>query len=64
MQNLQSGPESPCVRNCCLDQHDICVGCKRTLEEILQWGSANDKTKRSILEKCAERRISVTFSAK
>ncbi len=28
---------TPCVRNCCLDQYDVCMGCFRTLEEILHW---------------------------
>ncbi|HAW92777.1 MULTISPECIES: DUF1289 domain-containing protein [unclassified Arsukibacterium] len=28
---------SPCVRNCCLDQQDCCLGCGRLLTEILQW---------------------------
>ena len=30
--------ESPCVRNCCLDENDICLGCFRTVEEITAWG--------------------------
>lgn len=28
---------SPCVRNCCLDDRNVCVGCGRTLDEILRW---------------------------
>jgi predicted Fe-S protein YdhL (DUF1289 family) len=43
---------SPCVRHCCLDHHDICVGCYRTLAEILQWSGANNAEKRDILRKC------------
>jgi len=64
MQNLRSGLESPCVRNCCLNQHDICVGCKRTLEEILQWGNADEQTKLAILQNCHERSISTSFQTK
>ncbi|TNC83188.1 MAG: DUF1289 domain-containing protein [Oleiphilus sp.] len=45
-----TGPESPCVRNCCLDDSDICMGCKRSLEEILQWRDASAETKRQILK--------------
>nr|WP_254619459.1 DUF1289 domain-containing protein [Vibrio metschnikovii] len=26
--------KSPCVRHCCLDDKDICIGCGRTLDEI------------------------------
>ena len=32
--------ESPCVRRCTLDDADLCVGCGRTLEEILNWVAA------------------------
>ncbi len=42
--------DSPCIRNCCLDQNDICVGCLRSLEDILCWGSASDTKKLAILE--------------
>ena len=37
------GPaDSPCVRNCCLDEGDICLGCGRTLDEILRWRDATE----------------------
>ena len=48
---------SPCVRNCCLDKKDICLGCGRTLEEIIRWGDANDEEKTRIL-KIADKRKS------
>ncbi|PHS70214.1 MAG: DUF1289 domain-containing protein [Methylophaga sp.] len=32
---------SPCIRNCCLDTHDICLGCFRSLNEIMQWSRIN-----------------------
>lgn len=41
---------SPCIRNCCLDTNDICVGCFRSLQEILDWGNASDELKRTILQ--------------
>jgi len=40
---------SPCVRNCCLDEKDICLGCGRSIEEIIRWGDAVDKEKLKIL---------------
>jgi len=43
--------ESPCIRNCCLDDDDICHGCFRHLEEIKQWTLVDDKGKQKILEK-------------
>ncbi|MFP5507137.1 MAG: DUF1289 domain-containing protein [Gammaproteobacteria bacterium] len=46
---------SPCVRNCCLDDADICLGCHRSLAEIVAWGGASDQERRAILERAAER---------
>ena len=46
---------SPCVRNCCLDNTDICMGCLRTLEEILAWGAADNIKRQQILENCNAR---------
>jgi predicted Fe-S protein YdhL (DUF1289 family) len=43
--------ESPCVRNCCLDKQDVCLGCGRTIKEIVRWGDAADVEKLSILKK-------------
>lgn len=40
---------SPCVRNCCLDQRDICLGCFRSLEEITQWTQVDEQTRQSFL---------------
>jgi predicted Fe-S protein YdhL (DUF1289 family) len=48
--------ESPCVRNCCLDDADVCMGCFRTLREICDWHSASAAQKREILGRCEERR--------
>ena len=54
---------SPCIRNCCLDDQDICVGCRRSLEEILQWGGADDQHKRQILERVAARKQALRISS-
>ncbi|WP_394125702.1 DUF1289 domain-containing protein [Vibrio hepatarius] len=47
---------NPCVRNCCLDENDICLGCFRTLEEILHWSQSSNKEKQTILARCKQRR--------
>lgn len=47
---------SPCIRNCCLDEHEICLGCGRSLDEIRDWGSAPDSERRRILDRAAGRR--------
>lgn len=33
---------SPCVRECGLDERDICRGCGRLRAEIRQWRGADD----------------------
>jgi predicted Fe-S protein YdhL (DUF1289 family) len=46
---------SPCVRNCCLDDANVCMGCGRLLDEIVQWGTASDEVKAAILARSCER---------
>lgn len=47
---------SPCVRNCCLDEQEICLGCGRSLDEIKVWSEAGDVERLRILEQAARRR--------
>ena len=51
---------SPCVRDCCLDEADVCMGCGRTLQDILRWHAAPDEEREAILvaakARVAERR--------
>jgi len=53
--------DSPCIRNCCLDKKDICLGCGRTLEEIKGWQAATNSEKLNILENSAKRRGPLRF---
>jgi predicted Fe-S protein YdhL (DUF1289 family) len=46
---------SPCVRNCCLDDDDVCLGCGRSLEEIIAWSTSPEERKTEILRLCRER---------
>lgn len=43
---------SPCVRNCCLDDQDMCIGCFRLLNEIIAWGDASGQQREVILHNC------------
>ena len=47
---------SPCVRNCCLNDEDVCLGCGRSLQEITRWSAVNNEDKQVILVVAAERR--------
>ncbi|MDN3611365.1 DUF1289 domain-containing protein [Vibrio ostreicida] len=42
----------PCIRHCCLDENDVCLGCWRTLTEILEWNTYSDETKQAVLSEC------------
>jgi predicted Fe-S protein YdhL (DUF1289 family) len=56
MSTAQPDPlASPCVRNCCLDDDNVCMGCGRTLQEIVAWGTASDADKTTILVRSRER---------
>lgn len=46
----------PCVRNCCLDDDEVCLGCGRALPEILRWNEAGEDERRTILESARKRR--------
>lgn len=42
--------ESPCVRDCCLNEQGICTGCLRSLEQIKEWGQASESRKAAIIK--------------
>ncbi|RTE64760.1 DUF1289 domain-containing protein [Amphritea opalescens] len=52
----KAATDSPCQRNCCLNEQDICMGCYRTLQEILDWHGSSTAEKEAILALCQERR--------
>ena len=47
---------SPCVRNCCLNERDLCIGCGRFIAEITGWMDFTDEQKNSVI-KAAEQRL-------
>jgi len=47
---------SPCMRNCCLDDELICLGCFRSIEEIQEWTLVDDHRRRQILQNAERRR--------
>lgn len=48
--------EHPCIRHCCLDDNDVCLGCFRTLDEILNWSMSSNQEKQAILAQCQLRK--------
>jgi uncharacterized protein len=57
MDDIDRAIESPCVRNCCLDDDNICLGCFRSIDEIKQWGLANHHERLLILQNAKQRRV-------
>jgi len=53
---LKTTVQSPCVGNCCLDDEDICLGCFRSMDEILGWRASSDKERHAILNETVSRR--------
>jgi len=51
MADTTTQPESPCTRACTLDPNtDTCLGCFRTLTEILNWSNYTAAQKRAVLD--------------
>jgi len=48
---------SPCVDICRLDAQGLCVGCRRTIEEIAEWPRASEARRREILRELALRTV-------
>tara|TARA_R110000744_G_scaffold16472_7_gene45377 strand:+ start:9741 stop:9950 length:210 start_codon:yes stop_codon:yes gene_type:complete len=46
---------SPCVRNCCLNEQDVCLGCFRHIDEIMAWRQLDVAAKKGVLNKCQQR---------
>ena len=40
---------SPCINVCRLNGAQVCVGCGRNIDEIMEWPSASDARKREIV---------------
>ncbi|GGI86332.1 DUF1289 domain-containing protein [Shewanella gelidii] len=47
---------TPCVRKCCLNEEDMCLGCFRLLEEILAWHHADEDQKQVIIAAALQRK--------
>lgn len=52
----QGVTESPCIRQCCLNELDICFGCFRALDEITHWAYYSETEKQAVLQQATERK--------
>ncbi len=49
--------DNPCVRNCCLDDSKVCMGCGRSLAEILEWHHADNPRQQQISQQAKQRLV-------
>lgn len=45
---------TPCIGHC-RREDDVCVGCKRTLDEIINWGKMTDDERAAIMAQLSQR---------
>lgn len=62
MRDIDGSAQSPCIRNCCLDDNLVCLGCFRSFEEIREWGVVDADRRRIILQNAEQRRKANKFS--
>ena len=55
MSEVDLPVKSPCIEVCSLNDRDVCIGCYRTANEIIEWFTASDQRKREILTAVVER---------
>jgi predicted Fe-S protein YdhL (DUF1289 family) len=55
MSQIARSVQSPCVRNCCLDDDLTCLGCFRSIEEIKEWGLVDERRREIILQNARQR---------
>jgi predicted Fe-S protein YdhL (DUF1289 family) len=57
LQSAHLQVKSPCINICCLDDENVCSGCYRTGDEIMQWGRATNEERKNIMKNVAEREL-------
>ncbi len=53
--NVSPAVPSPCISVCRLDEHKVCTGCWRHVEDIREWRSADDNRRRQIRAEAEQR---------
>ena len=51
----QSQIESPCISVCRME-NEVCVGCGRTLEEVVEWYNFTDEQKQAVLNRLEKKK--------
>ena len=48
--------DTPCVQICVIDEHGLCVGCARTMDEIAGWGAFSTEQRHAVMSTLSARR--------
>jgi predicted Fe-S protein YdhL (DUF1289 family) len=52
--------KTPCIKVCQMEPRlGLCLGCKRTLDEIARWGTMDDAERERVLAQLPLRRLDV-----
>ncbi len=60
-QPLPSPVPSPCIDICEMGANGLCQGCLRTIDEIVQWGTASEDFKRAVWAEIKRRENQLEF---
>ena len=59
MASLSSPPDgfptSPCIQVCTLDDASMCMGCRRSLHEIVNWARMSAEEQRAVIRELPTR---------
>jgi predicted Fe-S protein YdhL (DUF1289 family) len=53
---LPTKPVSPCIQVCTLDDDQVCIGCGRTVDDIIAWTRLTDPQKWDVIARSAQRK--------
>lgn len=52
-----SNINKPCIKQCSLNEEEICLGCFRSFNDMLQWNKAGIEEKQEILNIAGTRKM-------
>ncbi|MEL0629528.1 DUF1289 domain-containing protein [Psychromonas aquatilis] len=55
---------SPCIKKCTLDKQNVCMGCFRSLDEIMEWSTSTEIEKENIVANALQRKETIVFREK
>jgi len=50
-------PPSPCIDVCKLNENEVCIGCKRTIDEIVKWSAMTPEEQWRVVNALAGRQL-------